>query len=101
MKLALDFGIDSGPPPAQDAPPAQDDPITDFLEGDTLDPAQKREFRNILNFLKTKSRTNLQNERIVIKRCWGGEGSSYESRAINHYLKTQVGQLRAGGLAEL
>lgn len=40
MKLALDFGIDSGPPPAQDAPPAQDDPITDFLEGDTLDPAQ-------------------------------------------------------------
>lgn len=29
----------------------------------------------------------------------GGEGSSYESRAINHYLKTQVGQLRAGGLA--
>ena len=90
MKLALDFGIDSGPPPAQDAPPAQDDPITDFLEGDTLDPAQKREFRNILNFLKTKSR---------IKRCWGGEGSSYESRAINHYLKTQVGQLRAGGLA--
>lgn len=59
----------------------------------------KREFRNILNFLKTKSRTNLQNERIVIKRCWGGEGSSYESRAINHYLKTQVGQLRAGGLA--
>ena len=99
MKLALDFGIDSGPPPAQDAPPAQDDPITDFLEGDTLDPAQKREFRNILNFLKTKSRTNLQNERIVLKRCWGGEGSSYESRAINHYLKTQVGQLRAGGLA--
>ena len=46
MKLALDFGIDSGPPPAQD------DPITDFLEGDTLDPAQKREFIDILNFGK-------------------------------------------------
>lgn len=43
MKLALDFGIDSGPPPAQD------DPITDFLEGDTLDPAQKREFIDILD----------------------------------------------------
>ena len=42
----------TGPPPAQDAPPAQDDPITDFLEGDTLDPAQKREFIDILNFGK-------------------------------------------------
>jgi hypothetical protein len=39
MKLALDFGIDSGPRHAQD------DPITDFLEGDRLDPAQKRELR--------------------------------------------------------
>lgn len=48
----VDFGIDSGPPPAQDAPPAQDDPITDFLEGDTLDPAQKREFLDILHFGK-------------------------------------------------
>jgi hypothetical protein len=37
MKLALDFGIDSEPRHAQD------DPITDFLEGDTLDP--KRELR--------------------------------------------------------
>lgn len=91
-------GDDQNVPPAQDAPPAQDDLITYFLEGDTLDPAQKLEFRNIMNSLKTKCRTNLQNERVIIKRYWIGGGSSYESRATNHYLKNQVGQLRARGL---